>query len=544
MAEQKVIGEEKLSKRNLWSYSLGGIGRDMVYNLVNAQLFTCLLLTKNLSAANMIAISLIMIVCRIFDACNDPIMGGIIEITRTKWGKFKPWIMIGAITNVAVVFSMFFVPLKGDSYVIFFIFAYLLWGITYTMNDISYWGMLPSLTSNQKDRDTISTFATLFAGIGAGISVVLFPTLAYGSTAIGGNANTGSTVMCILFCCAFIGCQTMTTLVVKEKPLPPKKENAEKPSLGKMFKVLFKNHQLLWASLSMLFYNVGGAILTSSILSIFIFLRFGYEGFLVTLFVIISSVSSGVMIFYPLLTRKFKRKQISTFSVALAVFSYTLMLVIGLCWQSNSMACFALLAASGFGAAIGQTMHYMVLTVSIENCVEYNEVMTGDRAEGSIFSLRPFMAKMGSAIVQGIVSLTFAALAITTITQQISNIENDATIGAITEEMKASQIADILSEVAASTPNWLLVVLTVAPVLFLVSSLAVYLTRYKITEDKYAELLQTIEERKAAGELPSDEEVETEEENVIYNADEAMETTIEASSKEDDIDSTPTEPEE
>ena len=208
------------------------------------------------------------------------------------------------------------------------------------------------------------------------------------------------------------------------------------------------------------------------------------------------------------------------------------------------MACFALLAASGFGAAIGQTMHYMVLTVSIENCVEYNEVMTGDRAEGSIFSLRPFMAKMGSAIVQGIVSLTFAALAITTITQQISNIENDATIGAITEEMKASQIADILSEVAASTPNWLLVVLTVAPVLFLVSSLAVYLTRYKITEDKYAELLQTIEERKAAGELPSDEEVETDEENVIYNADEAMETTIEASSKEDDIDSTPTEPEE
>ena len=532
MAEQTVMGEEKLSKRNLWSYSLGGIGRDMVYNLVNAQLFTCLLLTKNLSAANMIAISLIMIVCRIFDACNDPIMGGIIEITRTKWGKFKPWIMIGAITNVCVVFSMFFVPLKGDAYVIFFIFAYLLWGITYTMNDISYWGMLPSLTSNQKDRDTISTFATLFAGIGAGISVVLFPTLAYGSTAIGGSATTGSTVMCILFCCAFIGCQTMTCFVVKEKPLPPKNPNAEKPSLGKMFKVLFKNHQLLWASLAMLFYNVGGAILTSSILSIFIFLRFGYEGFLVTLFVIISSVSSGVMIFYPLLTRKFKRKQISTFSVILATCSYALMLIIGLCWQSNSMICFALLAASGFGAAIGQTMHYMVLTVSIENCVEYNEVMTGDRAEGSIFSLRPFMAKMGSAIVQGIVSLTFAALAITDITNKISNIENEATLGQISEEIKAANIKDILGQVASSTPNWLLVVLTVAPILFLVSSLAVYLTRYKITEDKYAELLKTIEERKAAGELPADDETET----VMFDKEAAMEETIEAANEVDDED--------
>ena len=61
MAEQKVVGEEKLSKRNLWSYSLGGLLREMVYNIVNSQLFTCLLLKKNLRAANMIAISLIMI---------------------------------------------------------------------------------------------------------------------------------------------------------------------------------------------------------------------------------------------------------------------------------------------------------------------------------------------------------------------------------------------------------------------------------------------------------------------------------------------------
>ena len=530
MAENVAVSGDKLPKRTLFGYSLGGIGRDMVYNLINAQLFTCLLLTKDLTAANMITLSLIMIVCRIFDACNDPIMGGIIEITRTKWGKFKPWIMIGVLTNVCVVMAMFFVPLKGDAYVIFFIFAYLLWGITYTMNDISYWGMLPSLTSNVKDRDTISTFATLCSGIGAGLSVILFPTLAYGSTAIGGNANTGSTVMCVLFCAMFIGCQTMTCFVVKEKPLPPKDPNAPKPSLGRMFKVLFKNHQLLWASLSMLFYNVGSAILTSSILSIFIFLRFGYEGFLVTLFVVISSISAGVMIFYPLLTRKFTRKQISTFSVILAAVSYSLILIIGLCWQSDSIACFALLAISGFGAAIGQTMHYMVLTISIENCVEYNEVMTGDRAEGSIFSLRPFMAKMGSAIVQGIVSLTFAALAITTITQQISNVENDATLGIITEEVKASKISDILAGVASSVPNWLLVVMTMAPVVFLVSSLVVYLLKYKITEEKYAELLKTIEERKAAGELPINMETEV----IMFDKEAAMEETIEAANEEEE----------
>ena len=172
----------------------------------------------------------------------------------------------------------------------------------------------------------------------------------------------------------------------------------------------------------------------------------------------------------------------------------------------------------------------MVLTISSENCVEYNEVMTGDRAEGSIFSLRPFMAKMGSAIVQGIVSLTFAALAITTITQQISNVENLATLGEIPEEVKASRISDILAGVASSVPNWLLVVMTMAPVVFLVSSLVVYLLKYKITEEKYAELLKTIEERKAAGELPINMETEV----VMFDKEAAIEETIEAANEEED----------
>ena len=94
----------RLSKRNLWGYSSGGVGRDLVYNLVNAQLFTCALLTKGLTATNMITMSIIIIACRIFDACNDSLMGAIIEMTRTKWGKFKPWILSGAISNAVVVF--------------------------------------------------------------------------------------------------------------------------------------------------------------------------------------------------------------------------------------------------------------------------------------------------------------------------------------------------------------------------------------------------------------------------------------------------------
>ena len=89
-------------KRNLWMYPLGTVGRDMVYQLFNSFIMTYILLTKlsddtKAAAAQLSVIAIIMIASRIFDAINDPIMGFIIEKTKTKWGKFKPWIFLGAI---------------------------------------------------------------------------------------------------------------------------------------------------------------------------------------------------------------------------------------------------------------------------------------------------------------------------------------------------------------------------------------------------------------------------------------------------------------
>ena len=162
-------------------------------------------------------------------------------------------------------------------------------------------------------------------------------------------------------------------------------------------------------------------------------------------------------------------------------------------------------------------MFYMVQTVSMQNCVEYNEWKTGERAEGSIFSLRPFMAKMSSAIVQGIVSLTFFALAITDVTQKISDIENEATLGTITAEEKSSEIASILATVPESTSKWLIIVLTVAPMLFIVSGLIVYLTKFKLTEKRYAEICEEIEAKKKETEgveTPVEETESNEEEKV------------------------------
>lgn len=93
------MNENKRKRINLWMFPLGTIGRDMMYALFNSFLLTYVMFTRNLDAAQLSAITAIMVAARVFDALNDPIMGNVIERTRTRFGKFKPWLAIGILLS-------------------------------------------------------------------------------------------------------------------------------------------------------------------------------------------------------------------------------------------------------------------------------------------------------------------------------------------------------------------------------------------------------------------------------------------------------------
>ena len=131
------MDEKKVLKKNLWMFPLGTVGRDMVYNLVTNFLLTYILFTKGLSGAQLGAITAIMVAARVFDALNDPIMGNIIEITHTRWGKFKPWLLSGILLTSLVVVMVFATDLRGWDFVILFGVFYFSYSIAYTMHDIS-----------------------------------------------------------------------------------------------------------------------------------------------------------------------------------------------------------------------------------------------------------------------------------------------------------------------------------------------------------------------------------------------------------------------
>lgn len=157
-----------LNKRNKWCLSLGCIGRDMSYTLVSLFLLTYLQYTGLFNTQQFIVLSVIIVICRIWDAVNDPMMGTIITNTRTRFGKYRPWVIIGALANSIVLVAMFLVRTdNGWLNVAIIGVLYLLWGMTFTMNDISYWDLLPALTSDKKERDNLTSLVAVFASVGA-----------------------------------------------------------------------------------------------------------------------------------------------------------------------------------------------------------------------------------------------------------------------------------------------------------------------------------------------------------------------------------------
>ena len=154
------------------SYGLGAVGKDMVYMLSASYI---LYYYQDVLGVSAIAMGIILLAARIFDAFNDPIMGIVVAKTRTRWGKFRPWLMIGTITNAVILFAMFAAPpaLDGKGLVAYAAVTYILWGVTYTMMDIPYWSMIPAFTSTGKEREGLSTLARSCAGAGSAIVTVI-----------------------------------------------------------------------------------------------------------------------------------------------------------------------------------------------------------------------------------------------------------------------------------------------------------------------------------------------------------------------------------
>ena len=500
--DSSQIGE-KLSNRNLFMYALGTLGRDFLYNLFNGYLLSFCVFTKNLNTAQFTAITFIIIAARIFDALNDPIMGGIVENTRTKWGKYKPWQLIGAISTSAVIVTLFTVPAQGWAFIGLLGAMYFLFSITFTMNDISYWGMMPTLTNNPHDRDKLMTVTSISVSIGGGLAGLVIPTFAMGENPVGGNSSVAFGIMAVIAVVMMCGFQMFTIFGVKEKPLPKNLMKTPPMKIKDMFKVLFKNDQIMWSALVMLLFNVGTNVVGGGLGMMYIYFDNAYNGTLWTVFGLGYAVVTTVFtLFYPALSKKYGRDKL-LYSCGLAIIiGYALMMILGLTVPKivlfevlgmkitlRFILTFLAYTVAGWGGGF-----YMIMVINMANTVEYNEYKTGKRDEGLIFALRPLTAKMGSALMQGLVSLVYIVAGVLKYTNQFADIDK----GLITDMTKQDVVNALQASASGQKSTMILLVCTCAiPMVFMAIALIVYKKKFFLNETTVNEMILAVEARKA-----------------------------------------------
>lgn len=486
------MSDNRQTKRNLWFFPLGTIGRDMIYTLFTNYILTYVLFTRSLTAAQLSAITLIIVAARIFDALNDPIMGNIIEHTRSRWGKFKPWLVVGILLTSAVVYFAFNTTLTGWAFVWFFALIYFFYSIAYTMHDISYWGMVAALGSNAADRDRFTSRASLFAGIGAALAGVLIPMLTTGQNAIGGSTNIayGRVALLVGILAPLLLC--FTIFGVKEnRSIPAAKQNSM--SLKAIVKTLARNDQLMWIALIFLIQQVGGNLTLAGVGSTYVYFEFGYQGGLYSIFTFVGLMASGfLMMFYPVISRKHHRRSLMRFMMAVSAISYALMLLVGLLMPTSTMLKFWLLTIGFMAANFGQNCFYLIMMISIINTVEYNEYRFGTRDEAMISSLRPFLTKLASAIIAALTSFGYIIFGVTGYTNRISVLEQQASTGALAEADKLVQIEQVISEVSHTQTIALLLMMTILPCLLMYVAYRLYQKHYKLDENEYARICQEL----------------------------------------------------
>lgn len=488
------MDEQARTKKNLIMFPLGTVGRDMMYYLFTSCIITFVLFTRRLTDAQFAAITAIVVGARIFDALNDPIMGNIIERTRTKWGKFKPWLVIGIILSCFVVYFAFNTDLQGWSFVWFFGFIYFAYSIVYTMHDISYWGMVPSLSSDANTRNMFTSRATLCAGIGGTLASVLIPMLTVGENAIGGSAKTAYGVIALVVCIVAPAFLCFTIFGVRENR---NYTDAPPISFKKIIRTIGGNKQLLWISVIFLLQQIGNGFIIGGIGPTYIYFDFGYDGGLVSLFSIVGmSATAFLMIFYPAISRKINRKPLMKQMLIISLIGYAILLVAGLFLPATMLKFWAIVIGYML-SNFGQYSYYLIMMISIMNTVEYNEYTTGERDEAIIASMRPFLTKMSSALIVLITNASYLIFGVTRYTNQISDFENKCQMGEITEAVKLDSINNIIHGVSNGQVTGLLLVMAILPCALMIISYLLYKNHYTLDEAEYDRICAEIEAKKA-----------------------------------------------
>ena len=441
--------------QNKYFFGLGTIGRDMFYAFESNTIIFFLTHVLSLPQWVFLTVTMALSVLRIFDAVNDTVTGLVIDNIRSPWGKFKPAIVVGGVSSVIFYLLLFGNIGTGWGFIIVFCLAYLLWDITYGINDIGYWTLLPAMTTDQKVRESSGAFSRICASVGMYIVMVAWEPV----TKALGNTTQSWFWIAVVISVFYLGFQCFTVFGVKENR--EFRDNGEKTTLRDMWRALSGNDQLMWTALALTLFMVG---YTATVGFAVDYMKYVFGN--VDLYVVLVGVCGvsqlGTLTAYPYIAKRFNRRQLYTIATALVVAGYLVFFI-----AEISIILIALGAVLVF---VGQALIQMLMLMFLADSVEYGQWKLGKRNESVTFSMQPFVNKIGGAISTAIVSLTLV--------------------------LSGIKVGDTSAESIGMEGQLILkIAMFVIPLMFIVAGYIIYLKKFKIDEEFYAKILKELKER-------------------------------------------------
>lgn len=436
-------------------YGIGAVGKDMVYALVAGFLMYYYNTVLGVSSS---FIGVLFMAVRVFDAFNDPMMGVLVGKTRTKMGKFRPWLIVGTLTNAVVLYFLFAAPevLQGNQLLIYLSIAYLLWSITYTIMDIPYWSMIPAITEPGKERENVSVIARSCAGLGYAIPTAV--AMVFVGLLGGGDEREGFRLFTLGVAIIFVITIGITVLTVKEKTSAEIKNSTVK----EMLKSLIQNDQALAVVVTIVIFN-SSLYLTQNLALYF----FQFDIGNVELYGIFATVGGAAqilsMVSLPALRKKFPTNTVFVGAILTAILGYGMLFILGTLHITNIvlLAIAAMIIFAGFGMAT------VLTTIFLADTVDYGEWKNHQRNESVVFSLQTFVVKLASAI-----SVFIAGVGL-----DIIKLDVDATTQ------------------SATTLLGMRIMMTLIPIAGLVIAILIFKKKYHLTEARIQEIATELKER-------------------------------------------------
>ena len=438
-------------------YGVGAVGKDMVYALVSGFI---LYYYNDILGISGTFTGVMMMAARVFDAFNDPLMGVVVEKTSTPFGKFRPWIVTGTVTNALILYGMFAMPasLTGTAMLVYASAAYVLWGVTYTLMDIPFWSMIPAITAPGKERENLSVIGRSCAAVGYAVPTILTMLLV---VRLGAGERQGFSLFAAGVAVLFVIAELVCVALVREKPA----ERQKTATVREMFSALVHNDQAMVVVVGIIVFNASLYLTTQ--LGVYFFKYDIGNSDLFSLFGTVGGVGQVLsMASLPLLRRRWGSKQILAGALGVTIAGYLALFAMAMA----GVRAVAPLAATAFVIYIGFGLATVLTTVFLADTVDYGEYKTGRRNESVVFSMQTFVVKLASAV-----SVLIAGVGL-----DLIGLDDTAPVQ------------------AESTLVGLRLLMVALPVAGLVFSIVYFMKKYRLTEAENARISEALRQREGS----------------------------------------------